>query len=69
MRGVLAFDGDKPGAPFVGEDDGVPGLSGDGEAGDSGRRKGEARGEPKERGEGLYGGRSWRSCSLVWRIG
>ena len=24
------------------------------EAGDSGRRKGEVRGEPKERGEGLY---------------
>ncbi len=25
----------------------------EGEAGDSGRRKGEVRGEPKERGEGL----------------
>lgn len=28
-------------------------VEGEGEAGDSGRRKGEVRGEPKERGEGL----------------
>lgn len=62
VRGVLAFDGERPDTPFVGEVDGVLGRSGDGEAGDSGRRKGEARGEPKERGEGLYGG---RSCGKV----
>lgn len=31
-------------------------ADGDGEAGDSGRRKGEVRGEPKERGDGLYAG-------------
>ena len=33
---------------------GVVGRIVEGEAGDSGRRKGEVRGEPKERGEGLY---------------
>lgn len=43
---------------FVGEVVGVVGrrvliVLVDGDAGDSGRRKGEARGEPKERGEGL----------------
>ena len=39
---------------LVGEGFGVDCLRGDGEAGDSGLRKGDARGEPKERGEGLY---------------
>lgn len=29
----------------------------EGDAGDSGRRKGEVRGEPKDRGDGLYEGR------------
>ena len=29
-------------------------LDADGDAGDSGRRKGEVRGEPKESGDGLY---------------
>ena len=44
-RGVCAF---------VGEGVGVGGrIVFEGEAGDSGRRKGEVRGEPKERGEGL----------------
>ena len=40
---------------FVGEVVGVEGriIVADGEAGDSGRRKGDVRGEPKERGEGL----------------
>lgn len=33
---------------------GVECRSGDGDAGLSGRRKGDALGEPKERGEGLY---------------
>jgi hypothetical protein len=40
--------------PFVGEVVGVVECRrGEGEEGDSGRRKGEARGELKERGEGL----------------
>lgn len=40
---------------FVGERLGVVGRrEGEGEAGDSGRLNGEARGEPNERGEGLY---------------
>ena len=57
-RGVIGFDGDNAGATLLGGTAGVLGLRGEGEAGDSGRRKGEARGEPKESGEGLYGGRS-----------
>jgi hypothetical protein len=48
---------------FVGEVDVAAGMavvavvvlrSGDGDAGDSGRRKGDVRGELKERGDGLY---------------
>ena len=57
-RGVIGFDGDNAGAALLGEAEGLLGRRGEGEAGDSGRRKGEARGEPKESGEGLYGGRS-----------
>lgn len=38
---------------LVGDGVGVELRSGEGEAGDSGLRKGEVRGEPKERGEGL----------------
>lgn len=39
---------------MVGEGVGVVYLGADGEAGDSGLRKGELRGEPYPRGEGLY---------------
>lgn len=42
-------------ANFVGDGLGVDCLRGEGDAGDSGRRKGDARGEPYERGDGLYG--------------
>ena len=41
-------------AILVGDGFGVDCRRGDGEAGLSGRRKGDARGEPYERGEGLY---------------
>ena len=51
-----SFEGDWRGVwGFVGEVVGVVGrivVDGEGE-GDSGRRKGEVRGEPKDRGEGL----------------
>lgn len=55
-RGEKGLVGDETGVwGFVGEMLGVVGLSaGEGEAGDSGRLNGEARGEPNERGEGLY---------------
>ena len=43
-----------PAGGFVGDCVGVVVRTVDGEAGDSGRRKGDARGEPRERGEGLY---------------
>ena len=54
-RGEKVLVGDETGVwGFVGETLGVLGLrAGDGEAGDSGRLNGEARGEPNERGEGL----------------
>lgn len=39
---------------LVGEDVGVDCLKGDGDIGLSGRRNGDARGEPYESGEGLY---------------
>ncbi|KAI4240756.1 MAG: hypothetical protein L6R42_011457, partial [Xanthoria sp. 1 TBL-2021] len=58
--GVCCFVGEVVGVvgrPMVGVDVGVVGriveAVEEGE-GDSGRRKGEVRGEPKERGEGLY---------------
>jgi hypothetical protein len=41
-------------AILVGEGFGVDCRRGDGEAGLSGRRKGDARGEPYDSGEGLY---------------
>jgi len=50
---LLSFDGVVI-AAFVGEGFGVEFRRGDGDAGDSGLRNGEVRGEPKERGEGLY---------------
>ena len=40
---------------------GVDCLRGDGDAGDSGRRKGEDRGDPYDSGEGLY----WADIALV----
>ncbi len=53
--GVNDLVGDERGVwGFVGETLGVMGRKeGEGEAGDSGRRNGEARGEPNERGDGL----------------
>ena len=51
--GVLALAGDKLEPSLIGEVEGVTGRRGDGDAGDSGRRKGEARGDPNESGEGL----------------
>lgn len=61
---LWSLDGEPMGVwGFVGEVSGVCGFVGvvgrrvevevEGEAGDSGRRKGEVRGEPNERGEGL----------------
>ena len=41
---------------------GVDCLSGDGDAGDSGLRKGEVRGDPKERGDGLY------EADMDWKV-
>ncbi len=38
---------------MVGDGVGVVARTVDGEAGDSGRRKGEVRGDPNDRGEGL----------------
>lgn len=54
-RGEKGLVGDETGVwGFVGEMLGVVGLrAGEGEAGDSGRLNGEARGEPNERGDGL----------------
>lgn len=54
-RGEKVLVGDETGVwGFVGEMLGVVGLrAGEGEAGDSERRNGDARGEPNERGEGL----------------
>ena len=54
-RGEKVLVGDEIGVwGFVGETLGVMGLrAGEGEAGDSGRLNGDARGEPNERGEGL----------------
>lgn len=46
-RGVWILVGDGEGVGVVGR------REGEGEAGDSGRRNGEVRGEPKERGDGL----------------
>jgi hypothetical protein len=43
-----------PRPSFAGEPDGVDCLNGEGEAGDSGLRNGELRGEPYPNGEGLY---------------
>jgi len=43
-----------PAASFVGDAAGVDDRKGDGEAGDSGRRNGELRGDPYDRGDGLY---------------
>ncbi len=59
LVGVLllwSFDGEGIGVcAFVGEVVGVVArIVLDGEAGDSGRRKGEERGDPKESGDGLY---------------
>lgn len=51
-NGVCGFVGELKG--LVGEVVGVVGRSAvEGDAGDSGRRKGDARGDPNERGEGL----------------
>lgn len=51
-RGVCGFVAELKG--LVGEVVGVLGRSVvEGDAGDSGRRKGDARGDPNERGEGL----------------
>lgn len=51
-RGVCGLVGELKG--LVGEVVGVVGRSAvEGDAGDSGRRKGEARGDPNDRGEGL----------------
>lgn len=59
--GVCGLVGELKG--LVGEVVGVVGRSAvDGDAGDSGRRKGEVRGDPNERGEGLY--RDWRLVLL-----
>jgi hypothetical protein len=41
------------GAVLLGDGVGVVCLNGDGDIGDSGRRKGEARGDPYDNGEGL----------------
>lgn len=43
-----SLEGEVSGVGVVGR------MVGEGDEGDSGRRKGEVRGEPKERGEGLY---------------
>jgi hypothetical protein len=52
LEGVfICLEGDDAG-PFKGAF--VEFRSGDGEAGDSGRRKGDVRGELKESGDGLY---------------
>lgn len=52
--GVWGFVGEARGVvAFVGVVGRRVEIEGEGEAGDSGRRKGEVRGEPKERGEGL----------------
>lgn len=55
MAFCWSLEGDCRGVcTFVGDGVGVVGRTVfEGEAGDSGRRKGEVRGEPKERGEGL----------------
>ena len=45
VAAVCSLDGDRLGECIFGRE---------GEAGDSGRRKGEVRGEPKDRGDGLY---------------
>ena len=51
---VLSISVGVPADGFVGDCVGVVARTVDGEAGDSGRRKGDARGEPRDRGEGLY---------------
>lgn len=57
VKGPLPKRGDPFICPcFVGDDEGVVCRSGDGDAGDSGLRKGELRGELKPNGEGLYAG-------------
>jgi len=68
-EGLAANLGAPPnGADFDGDAFGVVCRSGDGEAGDSGRRNGELRGEPYPNGDGLYGvGIDFHSCQL--RIG
>lgn len=48
VRGVLAFDGERPDTPFVGEVDGVLGRSGDGEAGTRGDEKGRHEGSRRK---------------------
>ena len=55
VSGVLAFVGDWIGVwCLVGDGVGVMARAVDGDAGDSGRRNGDVRGEPKDNGEGLY---------------
>jgi hypothetical protein len=51
---VLSISVGVPVDGFVGDCVGVVVRTVDGEPGDSGRRKGDARGEPRESGEGLY---------------
>ena len=53
FEGVVTVAG--PAGILVGDGFGVDCHSGEGDAGLSGLRNGDARGDPKERGEGLYG--------------
>lgn len=53
-KGCPSLEGVVDAAIFVGKGLGVDCLRGEGDAGDSGRRNGEALGDPYDKGEGLY---------------